>query len=224
MEEDVVVRCELCGHMVPVDESGSFMFHSSRGVKCRGSYQPVDTDLFLGWLGEQKKAKDALVAAVKELKSKAEAVNREPWELCKGGPKPRTGCVACGDRMYMAATQRPDLKLPHTFDAWRNEYEITGIPWAKERMESFVTLQHASILDADWKPRPVIGTTPILPPAPRVFTPAGVALATVAVIFVILGSVFGGLCQMLFVPAFITLYIVLVKSVGNAAIRRTRGS
>jgi hypothetical protein len=70
-------------------------------------------------------------------------------ELCKSGPDPVAGCVACGDLVYMAATGREGTQPPYSFEGWREEFEETGIAWAKERMRDHVTLEHRTIFDRD---------------------------------------------------------------------------
>ena len=230
MEASFSCQCKYCGKVVATDSAGSFVFHADAGGgKCYGSYQPA-MPLIVSWWVKQKQRDRQAIQMLTDMSADVTAdiivpepditTERQPWEMCKGGPKPRTGCVACGDMMYMASTERPRRESPDSHGEWQAEYERYGIPWAKERMESYVTLAHSSVLDPGWKPRPVISTAPIAPRIP-VISRFGIVMGLISAMFMVLSVVL--FIPLLIVPAVIAGYFTVADLAdGHNARRRMR--
>ncbi len=82
------------------------------------------------------------------------ALPEPPSELCRGGTTAQAGCARCGDMIYMAATGRDGQRAPSTFEAWRDDHTLYGVPWAKERMLDYLASHHVGILDDGWEAPP----------------------------------------------------------------------
>jgi hypothetical protein len=180
--------CRKCGGQFPQLGKHSLMpCHELRdGILCSGSGMlPVETK------AEAPVQRPALMSwddwsAV--LKMPEPELPPPPAELCKGGTEVVEGCVPCGNAVYKAITGY----LPETFGGWRDAYQRTGLPWAKERMEELVTVDHASVLDEDWKPPLGPASEKVLPDGggpvklPPVVHPAAAAFFIVSIILTVI--------------------------------------